>query len=242
MINLILLTTIFVFQKVDFYFWPIFFISLAVIRYLYNKKAKLLIITIILTLIFQILPFFVYFPFELQLYLQLTIIISSVILAIKAKFWRKDLAFFIMEPGLFLALCFYLLPGSIATATDMYISLGRWLSFYFYIQLLFVLIKVGFGLKFTLKIEGIQHKWRRFAYCLMNIKANIGFRDMSLITPEVGFIPNINENVIEDLKKMNIKLEAIITNDDDYSQLKEKAEYSRHFLRKFKQKYNNSKN
>lgn len=71
----------------------------------------------------------------------------------------------------------------------------------------------------------------------MNIKANIGFRDLGLVTPDVGFSPNINENVIDDLKEMNNKLEAYLSKDSDYTQLKDKAEHSRHYQKKSNQKY-----
>ncbi len=213
MINLFLLSVVFLAYEFHFYFWPILFICIALSRFYFNKKISLLLCAVAGTIVLQLLPYLYLhtFMFNLQIYFQLFIITWSIYYYFKERLWKKDVAFIFMEPGLFITLSLYFVPTY--HLQKIFLTIGYWLSFYFIVQIILILIKIGVGIKLTLELETITSKWRLFSYCLTNIDASLGLRDLSYVSYSRFVEPSMDELVLNELRMSMNNIKTALTNE-----------------------------
>ncbi|MCP4727422.1 MAG: hypothetical protein GY863_20460 [bacterium] len=71
----------------------------------------------------------------------------------------------------------------------MYSSLTRWALVYGAVQLILVFSKLIIGLKYALKLDSDQPRFKLLAYCLPKIEASFGINDLAFVTGN-RFVPS----------------------------------------------------
>jgi len=164
---------------IDFQFWTLLFLAVAICRYRFNSNKILFVISIIGTLILSY-PKFIFFAgitVNIFLLFQFFIGICSLFYNIKKRIWKWDIVFFIMEPALMIIFVYYFITGFPIT-TILY-RLYYWISIYIVIQVILILAKIFIAYKISYKAENFRKRIKLLISYLPHIEPSFGLGDFA---------------------------------------------------------------
>jgi len=206
MINLILLLIPVLLKNIHLFLF--LFTALAIIRFRFNNKKLLFIVSIIGNAILFALPFFIKHPFPTKDVILFNFIVSfwGLGLNIKYKLWVKDIVSTSMEPILSLILISNLFG---LFWPDIFPKLYNWLSLYFYIQISLILVKIYYSIKLSAILLSIKERLKLLIVYLRYIDPSFGLNELSSASHLHIIHPTTSDILIKEIEILNRKIFAI---------------------------------